>query len=370
MALKDLRTQIDALDDQILALLEERLALSSDVAEVKNGTGAALYQPAREKELIQRLQARAPDLPPEIIKAIFRQITAASLYLQKPQTIAYLGPEGTFSHQAASDIFMALPTYLGCGTIKTVFEAVANGRAGYGVVPIENMLDGAVGETLDYLGASKTVKIVAEKVQEIHFVLATQAATLGDIKVIYSKDKAFGQCRNFLDHEDLADATYMPMDSTAKAAAEAAKNPNAAAICSKVAARRYELPILFDNIESTGANKTRFVVLGQQSMQEARPASSASSKGCKTTILATTPNEPGALFTFLELFKTHDINMTKIESRPSSSASGSSISAAAGDFTSCFYIDFEGHIQDKNVQKAFENHWNHLTWLGSYPTDS
>ncbi|MRI58007.1 MAG: chloride transporter, partial [Epsilonproteobacteria bacterium] len=213
-------------------------------------------------------------------------------------------------------------------------------------VPIENSIDGVVGETLDLLGKSD-LKIVAEAYMPIHHSFASLEEDISKIKKIYSKDIAFGQCREFLS-EHFSDVELIPVESTAKAAKLAAKEPESAAICSTIAAKLYNLPVLFENIEDIHTNTTRFIILSD--------FKNAKSGFDKTSILAKLKDRPGALAHFLEDFDHANINLTKIESRP----------AEDKDFSYWFYIDFEGHIDDENVQEVLGKHKSEIKWLGSY----
>ncbi len=346
--LRKLREQIDSIDDQILDLLNERMEVVKRVGELKNSTGAPIYRPEREMEILKRLKSknRGP-LPSSAIEAIFLEIFAVSRNLERPERVAYLGPEGSFTHQAAESRFGAMSEYLPIHSIGAVFKAVEAGRAKYGVVPIENSIDGVVGETLDLLGKSD-LKIVAETYMPIHHSFASLEEKLQNIKKIYSKDIAFGQCRSFLNDHFLDDVELIPVESTAKAAKIAASELGSAAICSNIAAKLYNLPILFENIEDIHSNKTRFIILSDFKNNR--------SGFDKTSILAKLHDRPGALVHFLEDFDKAKINLTKIESRP----------AEDKDFNYWFYIDFDGHIDDENVQEVLQKHLHEIKWLGSY----
>ncbi len=346
--LQQLRAEIDSIDDQILELLNKRMEIVKRVGELKNSTGAPIYRPEREIEILNRLKSKNKGpLTPNAIEAIFLEIFAVSRNLERPERVAYLGPEGSFTHQAAESRFGATSEYLPIHSISAVFKAVEAGRAKYGVVPIENSIDGVVGETLDLLGKSD-LKIVAETYMPIHHSFASLEEHLQNIKKIYSKDIAFGQCRNFLNDHFLDDVELIPVESTAKAAKMAAEEPGSAAICSTIAAKLYNLPILFENIEDIHSNKTRFIVLSDFKNQK--------SGFDKTSILAKLHDRPGALVHFLEDFDKAKINLTKIESRP----------AEDKDFNYWFYIDFDGHIDDENVQEVLQKHIHEIKWLGSY----
>ncbi len=346
--LKTLREKIDTIDDTILELLNERMEIVKKVGELKNLTNAPIYRPEREIEILNRLKAknRGP-LNDAAIEAIFLEIFAVARNLERPERVAYLGPEGRFTHQAAESRFGAMSEYLPLNSIQAVFKEVELKRAKYGVVPIENSIDGVVGETLDLLGKSD-LKIVAETYMPIHHSFASLEEDIRKIKKIYSKDIAFGQCRNFLIDHGLDEIEWIPVESTAKAAKLASKEPGSAAICSSIAAKLYNIPILFENIEDLPNNTTRFIVISDFKNKK--------SDHDKTSILAKLKDRPGALVAFLKDFDDERINLTKIESRP----------AEDGDFNYWFYIDFEGHIDDENVQRVLQKHINEIKWLGSY----
>ncbi len=354
LTLDDLRNKIDSLDNQLIELLSERMEVVKKVGELKNSTGGSIYRPEREKAIISRLQKNNKGLLSDgAIEAIFLEIFAVSRNLELSEKIAYLGPEGSYTHQAAESRFGGVSDYLSLNSISAVFNTVENKIAKYGVVPIENNIDGVVGETLDLLGASKNIKIVAELTMGIHHSFASHSDNIKKIKKIYSKDIAFGQCRNFLNEYSLTEAEHIPVESTAKAAKIASEDPESAAICSHIASKLYGLPVMFDNIEDNHTNTTRFVVISDYE--------NAQSGNDKTTILAKTPDEPGSLAKFLTDFHEGGINLRKIESRPS---------RGDGEHTTWFYIDFEGHIKDPNVNDVIERHKNHIKWLGSYVKNS
>jgi chorismate mutase / prephenate dehydratase len=352
--LKDCRVKIDAIDDTLLQLLNERMQIVARVGEIKNQTGSAIYRPEREKEIIERLNSANEKegglLNKAAIEAIFLEIFAVARNLELPERIAYLGPEGSFTHQAAESRFGAMSSYLSSSSIASVFKTIEAKRAKFGVVPIENSRDGAVGETLDLL-AKSSVKIVAELYMSIHQTFATKAQQLKDIKRIYSKDKGFGQCREFLQEHELLHIELIPVESTAKAAILAASDPQAAAICSHIAAKLYGIPTMFENIEDTADNTTRFVILSDFKNQK--------SKEDKTSVLVKLkdPLKPGSLVHFLQDFDNGGINLSKIESRPS---------REKGRMGYWFFIDLYGHIEDEAVQKVIQKHAKEVTWLGSY----
>ncbi len=352
--LDDCREAIDAIDTELLKLLNKRMEVVHRVGEIKKESGGAIYRPEREKAIIERLEKLSKEqgglLNKSAIEAIFLEIFAVARNLELPEKIAYLGPEGTFTHQAAESRFGAMSEYLSLNSIEAVFKELEAKRAKFGVVPIENSRDGVVGETLDLL-AKSSVKIVAELYMPIHISFATKAKSLKQIKRIYSKDKGFGECREFLTEYGLMNVEQIPVESTAKAAILASEDEESAAICSHIAAKLYGVPVMFENIEDTHDNTTRFVILSD--------FKNAISGEDKTSILAKLKDahEAGSLVHFLQDFDEQKINLSKIESRPSKEKSG---------FGYWFYIDFYGHIDEDRVQKVVQKHKNEVTWLGSY----
>ena len=352
--LKDCRVAIDSIDDEILDLLNKRMQIVQRVGEIKHDTGGAVYRPEREKEIIDRLTSQSEAnngiLNHGAIEALFLEIFAVSRNLELPERIAYLGPEGSFTHQAAESRFGGMSEYLSLNSIHAVFDTLEAGRAKFGVVPVENSRDGIVGETLDYL-AKSSVKIVAELYMPIHISFVTKAKHISEITKIYSKDKGFGQCRDFLLEHGFMNVEQIPVESTATAAILAAKDPSSAAICSHIAAKLYGVPTLFENVEDAIDNTTRFVILSD--------FKNAISEHDKTSILVRLKDavEAGSLVRFLEDFNDAKINLSKIESRPSRDKTG---------FGYWFFIDFYGHIDDEASQKAIEKHRDEVTWLGSY----
>jgi len=353
--LDDCREAIDTIDNEMLELLNRRMTVVERVGEIKSETGGAIYRPEREKAIIERLVAKSREekglLNDSAIEALYLEIFAVSRNLELPERIAYLGPEGSFTHQAAESRFGAMSEYLSLNSIESVFKTLESKRAKFGVVPIENSRDGIVGETLDLL-AKSSMKIVAELYMPIHVAFATKAPKLEDITKIYSKDKGFGQCREFLSEHALHDIELIPVESTAKAAILAADDENAAAICSHIAAKLYGIPTMFENIEDEHDNATRFVILSD--------FKNGISGDDKTSILVRLNDavEAGALVHFLQDFDAEKINLSKIESRPSKDKDGG--------FDYWFYIDFFGHIDDEKIQKVLGKHEGEVTWLGSY----
>ena len=348
MTLEELRKEIDKIDDKLLDLYNERLKYVHEVGVLKNRTGASIYRPEREQEILDRLKKRNKEnggmLTDKAIDALFLELFAVARNFELPERVAFLGPEASFTHQAAEMKFGATSSYLPINTIKGVFREVARGQAKFGVVPIENSFNGIVSDTITCL-SDYDLKIIAEVMVDIHHVLATKAEDIKDIKKIYSKDIAFGQCSQFLSDTGLDMVEQIPVESTAKAAQLAAEDPTAAAICSEVAARLYHLPILFENIEDEGNNRTRFFIVSD--------FENAPSGRDKTTILVKLPNRPGALVDFLNDFKEANIDLTKIKSHI---VGGISI----------FFIEFDGHKDDEKIKRIFEKHKDSIKFLGSY----
>ena len=350
MNLDKYRREIDDLDNQILKLLNRRMIAVKTIGDLKNTTGTAIYRPEREREILDRLKSLNDGyLNDAAIDAIFQEVFAVSRNIELPENIAYLGPEGSFTHQVAQSRFGAMGRYIGLNSIEAVFTVLENREAKYGVVPIENNTEGAVGITLDCLGKYSS-KIVAEIYMDIHHSFATRCESLKDVTKIYSHPQGYNQCRKFLDEHFLDSIEFIATKSTAEAAKLAAEDKNSAAICSHIAAKLYKVPILFSKIEDNLANKTRFLILSD--------FKNAKSDKSKTSILAKTADKPGGLVEFLQTFQKNGVNLTKIESRP----------IKERGFKTVFYLDFEGHIDDKNVQNIIEeNRDSHeIIWLGSY----
>lgn len=354
MSLEELRNQIDSLDNQMLQILNERMEIVKQVGELKKHTQTVIYRPEREKQIVDRLDSMNNGLlNRSAIEAIYLEIFAVSRNLELPERIAYLGPEGSFTHQAAESRFGAMSDYLALPNIRSVFQSVDTGRARFGVVPIENNLEGIVKETIDLLNETD-LKIVAEVVISVHFTFATKAEKLSDIKRIYSKDIAFGQCEKFLNDYFGAkeDDFFVQVDSTSKAAKLAGHEEDSAAICSHIAAKLFDVPILFDNIQDSAQNRTRFFIVGKDFINQ-------KSESDKTTVIARLPEDgkPGTLVRFLQEFENQGINLLKIESRPVKEGE---------QFNFWFLMEFDGYFLDDSVQSIMSKHTSEIKWLGSY----
>jgi chorismate mutase/prephenate dehydratase len=349
--LDKLRRKIDKLDDQLIHILNDRMEIVKKIGELKKTSKSAIYRPEREKSIIDRLFNRYHGLLTKpAIEAIFLEIFAIARNLELPELIAYLGPEGSFTHQAAESRFGAMSDYFALDSIKSVFQAVDTGRARFGVVPLENNQEGVVSETIDLLG-STNLHITAEIPLPIHFAFATKCEQLGSVKKIYSKDIGFSQCRKFIEESFNGEKVKLvPVNSTSQAVKVALKTENSAALCSHIAAKQYNLPILFDNVEDSTDNFTRFLIVGKDIVNQ-------KSGEDKTSFLARTTDKPGSLMTLLQDFYNEGINMTKLESRPAKKGKS---------FKYLFYIDIDGHIDDENVSRVLNKHDKDIKWLGSY----
>ncbi|QKE29794.1 chorismate mutase / prephenate dehydratase [Arcobacter acticola] len=346
--LLDLRNKLDNIDNKLLELINERMHIVHQVGALKAKSGGAIYRPEREKAIIDRLEKINSEnnglLNRSAIEALFLEIFAISRNIELPENIAYLGPEGSFTHQAAEGRFGAMSSYISVSSIKGVFREVNTKKVKFGVIPIENSSNGIVTDTITCL-SEYNLKIIAEVVLDIHHTLATTCDKIKDIKRIYSKDIAFDQCRKFLTNMGLDEVEQIPVESTTKAAKLAAREPETAAICAHVGAKLHNLPILFENIEDKDNNKTRFFIISD--------FENAQSGNDKTSILVKLPDRQGVLVEFLTDFNNAGINLTKIKSHI---VEGNSI----------FFIDFDGHKDDENVKNILLKYKNSVKVLGSY----
>ena len=349
--LESLRRKIDLQDSNILKSISSRAELVKSIGALKTRTGQDFYVPHREKKIIARLIAnnKGP-LGSFAVESIFREILNACRSLESRIKVAYLGPEATFTHQAALKNFGAGAQYLTAKTISDVFTEVEKGRADYGVVPIENSTEGIINHTLDMFIESDLV-VCAELSLQIEECLLSRSVNKKDIKKIYSHPSPLGQCRNWLE-ENFPGVPVVETSSTVAAAKKASEEKGAAAIGPRAAAALYDLELLAAGIEDSKENYTRFLVIGHQ------PADISGQD--KTSIMFSIKDRVGALQDMLIPFKRNKISLTKIESRPTKKKAWEYI----------FFIDCLGHISEKKVQKAIselERHCMFLKVLGSYP---
>lgn len=350
--LEAIRREIDTLDAELLERISRRAGLARKVAEIKDGGGSAhYYRPEREAEVLRKLiEANDGPLPREHVARIFQEIMSACRALQKSLSVAYLGPEGTFTESAAFKHFGHAIESIPVDGIGGVFRQVESGGADYGVVPVENSTEGMVGHTLDMFVSSE-LTICGEVELAIHHCLMSTAPGMDGIDRIYSHQQSFAQCRRWLD-ANIPGVLRETVSSNGEAARRASAEPGAAAIAGAGAADDYGLPVLASNIEDEPGNTTRFFVIGRQ-----RAGATGTDK---TSVLFSTRDRPGALHGLLEAFTKRDINMTRIESRPSH----------RGTWSYVFYVDFEGHADDDNVRAALaelESLAPFYKFLGSYP---
>jgi chorismate mutase/prephenate dehydratase len=350
MSLDDLRNRIDTLDEEIIRLLNERISVVLNIGEEKKKAGAEIYVPSREREVFDKIKKlNQGPLPAESAQAIYREIMSAALALESNMKIAYLGPEATFTHQAARNKFGVSVDYIPTGTIGEVFDYVQNRKADYGVVPVENSTEGAVTHTFDQF-ATTPLKICAEIYLPISLTLLA-SQPMEEIKLIFSKQEVFGQCRSWL-NANMSHAKLSPVESTTKAVQLALETPGSAAIASVMASDMYDIEVLAENIQDMQGNTTRFLVIG--------PRYGSATGSDKTSIVIGVKHKVGALYDALSVFKTDNINMTKIESRPSKNKA----------WEYYFFVDIDGHAADPEVKRALDELQEHctlMTILGSYP---
>lgn len=350
-ALDALRRRIDALDERILELLNLRAAVVVEIGRLKRASEADFHVPARELEIYDRLaRLNKGPFPHEAVRAVFREIVSASLSLEGPLKVAYLGPKATFTHLACLRQFGFSASYMPVTSIKEVFSEVERGRAKYGVVPIENSTEGVVNHTLDMF-IDSPLKIVGEVLQEVSHHLMNKSGKLEDVKRLYSHPHAIAQCRNFIENH-LPQVPISEVSSTARAAEQCAEDPAAAAIASELAAQLYGLAIIKHRIEDNIHNFTRFLVVAEKGMSRTGRD--------KTSVMFSIRDRIGALYDMLRPFSHHGINLSKIESRPSRKKVWEYL----------FFVDMEGHLEDEKVRAALEQLREQCAFmkiLGSYP---
>jgi chorismate mutase / prephenate dehydratase len=347
--LKKYREQIDRIDDELLRLFNERAKLAQQIGHAKGAS--SVLRPEREAQVLQRVAtANKGPLPNGSVSQLFTEIMSQCRALEAPITVAYLGPQGTFSEAAMLKRFGHGSHGVLCASMDDVFREVEGGGASYGVVPVENSTEGAIGRTLDLLLQSP-LKVVGEVMLPIQQCLLSAAADLSAIKRVYSHPQSLGQCHNWL-NANLPHAERMAVASNAEAASLASKEKDSAAIAGKRAAESFNVPVLAENIEDDPRNTTRFLVIGNQDV--------APSGKDKTSLVMSAANRPGAVHDLLTPLAKHGVSMTKLESRP----------ARSGLWEYVFFVDIEGHQQDAKVAAALaelKQAAAFLKVLGSYP---
>ncbi len=349
--IKNLRQEIDSIDDGILELLNRRAGLVIEVGRLKSAKKDSFHVPSREREIYDRLTVsnRGP-FPNEGLRSVFREIISASLALEAPMNVAFFGPKATFTHQAAMQQFGLSAELVPQKSIPAVFEEVEKGRALYGVVPVENSTEGMVSHTLDMFMESE-LKVNAEVLLEIHHYLLSRTGRFDDIKKVYSHLQPIAQCRNWL-AENLPNVPVVDVASTAVAAQIVSEDYTAAAIASELAASMYDLKIVRERIEDQVNNFTRFLVIGKKLADP--------SGADKTSLMFSVKDEVGILYRMLEPFAKRGINLSKIESRP--------LKKKAWEYI--FFLDLMGHINDPVIAEAVQelkHCCQFVKVLGSYP---
>ena len=364
--LKQVRADIDAIDQEIQALISRRARCAQRVAEIKLAellaerekpagepeTEVVYYRPEREAQVLRRIIERDPGpLAGDSVAHIFREIMSACLALERPLQVAYLGPEGTFTQAAAVKHFGHAAICVPQATIDTVFAQVESGECNYGVVPVENSTEGMVSHTLDNFMDSP-LKISGEVEMRIsHHLLAAPGTAAGEVTRICAHQQALAQCRNWLD-QHYPKVEREAVSSNGEAARLAGKQPGVAAVAGDMAAELYQLQRLAEHIEDYPDNTTRFLVIGREEV----PPSGAD----KTSIIVSSRNKPGALFSLLEPFRRAGVSLTRIDTRPSRTEKWAYV----------FFIEFEGHLQDPAIAEVvaeLEEQSILLKPLGSYP---
>jgi chorismate mutase/prephenate dehydratase len=354
LSIDAIRRTIDELDTELIELISRRARLAQDIATAKKSQGGgdgSLYRPEREAQILRRVVARnRGPLADEEMRRLYREIMSACLALEEALNVAYLGPAGTFTQSAVHKHFGHSVRTTAFGAIDQIFREVESGACHYGVVPVENSIEGVVNHTLDMLINSK-LRICGEVELRIHQHLLTRARKKEAILRVFSHQQSLAQCRRWLD-KNLPNAERIAVSSNAEGARRAAKMKATAAIAGEAAADLYKLPILVRNVEDEPDNTTRFLVLG-------RHATRASGFD-KTSILFSTANRPGALHATLKCFSDNGVNMVRIESRPS----------RRGMWDYVFFVDVDGHADDAPVAaaiKQLEGSTSMVKLLGSYP---
>jgi chorismate mutase/prephenate dehydratase len=346
--LAELRKKIDALDARLVELLSARARLAQNIGGIKKG---AVYRPEREAQVLRRVrELNKGPLSGAALSRLFTEIMSACRSLEDQLTVAYLGPEGTFSQEAVLKHFGARTVEHPCGSIDEVFRLVETGAAGYGVVPVENSTEGGVGRTLDLLLATPA-RVCGEVMLPVRQCLMSKAGRMNAIRRIYSHTQSLAQCQGWLARH-LPGAERIAVVSNAEAARLAAKDRAAGAIAARTAAALYGLKVLARNIEDEPNNTTRFLVLAQHD--------AAPSGRDKTSLILSTRNAPGAMHALLTPLAANRVSMTRLESRP----------ARTGRWEYVFYVDVEGHRQEPRVAKALaalEHKASFVKNLGSYP---
>jgi chorismate mutase/prephenate dehydratase len=348
--LAELRRQIDAIDEQLVKLLNDRARVVVEVGRLKHATGGAIYAPDREKRVLERVRSlNDGPLPHSAMEAIWRELMSGSFALEKPLRIAYAGPAGNFSHAAAVRKFGSSVEYVPVGDVGTVFQGVARGHADYGLVPMEDSLHGGLAETLDAFWTA-SARICAEVLIQLHLHLLAPCPW-EDVKTIFASPEALARCRRWLG-QAAGGRQVIPVADPFSAQLNVAASRDSAILSPRSSAESPGLRLLFQSIEDNTDGVSRFFVIGRDAAR--RTADD------KTAVMFTTAHRPGALADVLDVFKERGINLTDIEKRPSPGAK----------WEYYFFIDTQGHLDDPSMTAAIDaarKHCLQLTILGSYP---
>ncbi len=347
---EEIRSAIDAVDNELILLLQKRADLAVQMGTLKHANGVQTFDPARERAIIDRLSTMInPPLTRDMLLSIMHVVFSISRSLQARKSIAYLGPQGSYSYEAAALIFPCDAVLLPQPSIEAVIEAVMAGRADLGIAPVENSTEGMVSQTLDLMVSSR-LSVVREILLPIRHCLISQT-TMNKVTRVFSHPQALAQCRGWL-KANLPGVATITTASTSDAVLTAAADPESAAIASEQAARLYDVSVLAANISDSSENITRFWVLSRTMTVAAEHA--------KTSLILTLENKPGSLYHALGAFAEKGINLTKIESRPS----------RKDPWEYVFFIDLQGSLMEERVRKAMEAikaHTREIILLGSYP---
>jgi len=354
--LKSLRQAIDQVDARLITLLNERAQLAIDVGRIKHRAGAAVFRPEREIEVLQRTAAsNAGPLSHAQVTNVFREVISACRALERPLTVAYLGPAGTFSEMAMQRQFGASVNGLPCHTLDEVFRSTESGSAELAIVPLENSSEGAVSRTLDLLLATP-LKMLAEISVLVQHNLLSKSGSMTGVTRICAHAQALAQCANWL-NQYWPSIERQPVASNAEAARMASEDEGVAAIAGDAAARRYDVRTVAAQIQDDTHNRTRFAVLGAQTTQPSTPPARD-----KTSLILSVPNKAGAVFHMLSPLASHGVSMTRFESRP----------ARVGTWEYYFYLDLEGHVDEPSVAAVLGELQQACAFykcLGSYPAE-
>lgn len=346
------RNKIDMIDRQIVDLLRQRIGLAKDIGRLKDEGKRAKWDPLRERQIYEELsRINEGVFPDKALRSIFHEIITSCRLSQKKAEVAYLGPEATFTHLAGVKYFGQSADYLPMESIDDVFAHVEKGRTTYGIVPVENSIEGAVFSTLDSFMKYK-VNICGEVRLAISHNLVCRSGDIEDIQTVASHAQPLAQCREWL-RKNMPSTPTLPVFSTGAAAQMAANNPNIGAIASSLAIKTYELQVVVKGIEDYSGNTTRFLVIGKQS-----PSASGADR---TSLLLGLMDRPGALNEILTVLSEENINLAKIESRP----------VKGKQWKYQFFIDMMGHVEDEKIHAGCEKLkklCSYFEWLGSYPS--